>query len=109
MKTCFLRSPHATCFTFLAVLLTFASTAATVRGDETGLVIIPSEVTLQGNFARAQLIVTRAAAEAAIDDRSEDLTSAAKYVSSNPAVVGVSESGRLKLASPSGARFAKSP
>jgi hypothetical protein len=51
--------------------------------------IKPESVLLQGNFARAQLLVTAA------DSNAEDFTHRAAYSSSNPAVVGVNATGQL--------------
>ena len=50
---------------------------------------------LSGNFARAQLAVTRPDAEGKVSPRSDDLTSQTSYASSDPAVVTVSPSGQL--------------
>lgn len=59
--------------------------------------ILPAEVTLQGNFARTQLQVLRPTGgpAGAVDDRSDDLTRAAKFESSNPGIVTVDATGRL--------------
>jgi hypothetical protein len=57
--------------------------------------ITPATVTLNGNFARAQLVVTERAAKGTINERSPDLTYQARYVSSNPRIVTVSDSGLL--------------
>ncbi len=53
--------------------------------------VTPAAVTLEGNFARAQLVVTASPAS----ERSADLTHAAAYASSNPQVVRVSNTGLL--------------
>ncbi len=61
------------------------------------LVVRPSDpqLRLHGEFDRIQLLVNLVAADSAITDRSPDSTAAAKYVSSNPSVVGVSATGQL--------------
>jgi hypothetical protein len=55
--------------------------------------ITPAEVALTGNFARAQLLVT--SRDGSPQDKAEDLTGQATYVSSSPAVVTVNASGQL--------------
>lgn len=57
--------------------------------------IAPDAVILDGNFARAQLVVTEQAANAGLSERSDDLTNQAHYVSSDPRIVAVSNSGLL--------------
>ncbi|MFO0870657.1 MAG: DUF1553 domain-containing protein [Pirellulales bacterium] len=57
--------------------------------------IQPAEVRLQGNFARAQLLVTQSDPAGAVDARSADLTGTAQFASSDPAVVTVSPTGQL--------------
>ena len=57
--------------------------------------ITPSAVTLEGNFARVQLVVTARDAKGAIGDRSADLTHRAVYLSSGP-VVSVTPTGQLQ-------------
>jgi hypothetical protein len=58
-------------------------------------VVSPAKVSLEGTLERAQLAVTASDAAGAITSRSEDLTHAASYVSSDPNVVTVSPTGRL--------------
>jgi len=53
--------------------------------------ITPAAVLLDGNFTRAQLVVT----ERAVNERSADLTHQAHYVSSDPRIVTVSDIGLL--------------
>jgi hypothetical protein len=53
-------------------------------------------VELKGNFARAQLLAVRPAADGGINQWSEDVTSQAKYYSSNSAIVEVNEAGQLR-------------
>jgi hypothetical protein len=55
----------------------------------------PLAVQLEGNFARAQLLVTAANPDGTTNERSADLTHEATYSSSNPQVVAVSSSGAL--------------
>jgi hypothetical protein len=59
--------------------------------------VAPAAVTLQGNFARAQLIVTNKAG-GVVSERSNDLTRQAAFRSSNPQVVSVSTTGLLLAA-----------
>jgi hypothetical protein len=57
--------------------------------------ITPAAVTLDGNFARVQLIVTERSANGTINERSADLTHQVRYISSDPRIVTVSDSGLL--------------
>jgi hypothetical protein len=57
--------------------------------------IAPAVVTLEGNFGRAQLIVTERGTNGAVNERSTDLTHQASYASSDARVVTVSSSGLL--------------
>src|SRR2546430_900708 len=54
--------------------------------------VTPAAVTLEGNLARVQLVVT---AGDTVNEKSADLTHRAAYRSSRPEVVTVSETGRL--------------
>jgi hypothetical protein len=56
------------------------------------LTVVPESVTLDGNFARAQLLVT---AGTGGDIRAADLTHRASYASSDPKIVSVNEHGQL--------------
>lgn len=67
--------------------------AASAKLD--GFVASPSAVSLRGNFARAQLLVTRFDAAGQLGERSDDLTRAAQYVSDAPKVVAVDSQGQL--------------
>src|SRR5579883_276228 len=55
--------------------------------------ITPAAVVLEGNFARAQLVVTERAANGVINERSPDLTHQARYVSSDPGIASVNAGG----------------
>jgi hypothetical protein len=68
---------------------------ASVVGRAADFLIAPSAVTLDGNFARAQLVVTESGANGSVNERSADLTQQARYVSSDPRIVTVSDSGLL--------------
>jgi hypothetical protein len=57
--------------------------------------ITPAAVTLEGNFARAQLVVTQREVSGSIGERSADLTPQARYISSDPRIVTVSDTGLL--------------
>lgn len=59
------------------------------------LVVFPENVSLQGNFSRAQLAVARPSAGGQVDANSEDLTSRAQFVSSDANVVSVNPQGLL--------------
>src|SRR3954454_24331905 len=60
--------------------------------------VTPQAVTLDGNFARAQLLVAATNARAAADEHAEDLTHQARYLSSAPKVVTADAEGRLLAA-----------
>jgi uncharacterized protein DUF1549/uncharacterized protein DUF1553/Big-like domain-containing protein len=57
--------------------------------------VVPEQVVLDGNFARAQLLVAQPDGAGAITERSDDLTTRATYTSSNPDVVAVNAAGQL--------------
>ena len=69
--------------------------AGTVAQADGPIVVTPAEVQLSGNFARAQLVVSRPQADGQIGPRSEDLTSHATFASSDPAIVTVNSTGQL--------------
>ncbi len=58
----------------------------------------PALVQLNDNFDLTQLTVTKAEGDKKLTDRSDDLTTTARYESSHPAIVTVSETGRLRPA-----------
>lgn len=60
-----------------------------------GLIVAPDVATLEGNFARGQLVVTATQDDGTTNERSADLTRQATYRSENPAVVTVDAAGRL--------------
>ena len=74
--------------TVAAVLI--AGSVLNVRADEPFL-IAPADVSLKGNFAQTQLVVTANGTPTT----AEDLTSRAAFASSNDAIVTVSPTGRL--------------
>lgn len=57
--------------------------------------VTPLEVQLEGNFARAQLLVSAVSPEGISSERAADLTHAAAYVSSDPSVVRANAQGQL--------------
>ncbi|HTI50914.1 MAG TPA: DUF1549 domain-containing protein, partial [Planctomycetaceae bacterium] len=57
--------------------------------------VSPAQVVFDRNFEQAQLLVTAVDANGAVTDRSEDLTTTATYLSSNPTIVSVSPAGRV--------------
>lgn len=59
------------------------------------LVVEPASVNLSGNFAQAQLLVRQATSDASAARYAEDLTAAASFSSADPAIVSVSQRGRL--------------
>ncbi|MEC9005192.1 MAG: DUF1549 and DUF1553 domain-containing protein [Planctomycetota bacterium] len=65
------------------------------RADDLLLQVLPAEVILDGNFERAQLLVSRKDNAGQFSDRSLDATHEAKYVSANPEIVTVDEQGQL--------------
>jgi hypothetical protein len=77
------------------VLIVLAVAVWPASVTEAGIRVSPEAVALQGNFARAQLVVSETAGEGSVNERSADLTHTAVYASDNPAVVGVSSSGQL--------------
>lgn len=83
-------------FLFAAISQAHVSRAS----GETRLIANPAEVKLTGNFARAQLVIVEgdASAEGKVTRRSNDVTSLAKYESSDPAVVAVNVAGQLLAA-----------
>src|SRR5436309_2088743 len=58
------------------------------------LVVVPDQVVLEGNFARAQLVV-RQPVNGEVNERSDDVTSQAIYRSSDPSIVAASSAGQL--------------
>ena len=60
--------------------------------------VVPAEVSLQGNFERAQLLVQQVNREGIASPESEDLTHQATYTSSDPSVVTVDAQGQLLAA-----------
>jgi hypothetical protein len=75
---------------YCAALLLAVSAA---RAQES-LQIVPAEARLEGNYSQLQLLVTKADANIT-EDRRDDLTSQAKYESSNPGIVSVGSGGLL--------------
>ncbi|HEX3657819.1 MAG TPA: DUF1549 and DUF1553 domain-containing protein [Pirellulales bacterium] len=57
--------------------------------------VTPAEPRLSGNFSQVQLVVTATGPGGKSDERSADLTAAAKYVSSDPKIVKALPGGRL--------------
>jgi hypothetical protein len=76
----------------VALLGTFLGTPGRAGAD---FQIAPAAVTLDGNFARAQLIVAERGSNGAMSERSADLTHQARYISSDPRIVTVSDTGLL--------------
>ncbi|MFN0197609.1 MAG: DUF1553 domain-containing protein [Planctomycetaceae bacterium] len=57
--------------------------------------IAPAEVKLEGNFSQSQLLVTQAGADGQTSEHSDDLTTLATYVSSDPSIAVVQPDGRI--------------
>jgi hypothetical protein len=57
--------------------------------------VTPAAVTLEGNYARTQLVVTARAPDGTVTDQSADRTYEAVYLSSNPQIVTVGPNGRV--------------
>jgi hypothetical protein len=77
-----------------AVVSAFAL-GSPARAESIDFRITPAEVRLEGNFARAQLVVTQTDADGKFDSHSNDLTSQVKFASSDAAVVSVNAAGEL--------------
>ncbi len=76
-----------------AIAFTLVSLPVFAQEATPALRVIPAEVTLTGNFAQTQLLVTSATDPAG--PKANDLTSTAQYQSSDPSIVTVSAAGRL--------------
>jgi hypothetical protein len=87
-----------------AIFASFSMLTATVWAADV-FQITPSEINLQGNFARTQVVITRldlasdAAGKVKLSDLSEDLTSAATFASSDPKIFSVDSSGLVTAVS----------
>ncbi|HND51612.1 MAG TPA: DUF1549 domain-containing protein, partial [Pirellulaceae bacterium] len=57
------------------------------------LVVSPAEMKLDGNFARAQILVSAGTIDGKTDERSEDLTTKARFATSDAKVATVNEAG----------------
>jgi Protein of unknown function (DUF1549)/Protein of unknown function (DUF1553)/Bacterial Ig-like domain (group 2) len=79
----------------IAAALWPALAASSSANDPASLVVMPAEVKLVSNFARAQLVVTAAAADGSMTDRNDDLTSQVVFASADPAIATVSTSGEI--------------
>lgn len=81
---------------FVALLgCTLAVFATTSRANGAAFLVSPPSIALEGNFARAQLVVSALQPDGSVNDRSNDLTHNATYASSNPQVISVTSSGFL--------------
>jgi hypothetical protein len=77
----------------LAGILLFPPIASSQ--DAPAFVVAPSEIRLEGNFARMQLVVTQLDASGQTSDRSEDLTGQVEFASSDSSVATVSPAGEV--------------
>jgi hypothetical protein len=73
----------------------FGASAVTPCRAGVAFQVAPAAVTLDGNFARAQLVVTEQGVNGSVNECSADLTHQARFVSSDPRIVTVNESGLL--------------
>src|SRR5262245_58492489 len=89
-----LLPPRATPLLFLAALLSVSFWAEPARAGDV-FRVTPAVVSLEGNFARAQLLVTAGKANASLPERSTDWTHQAAYRSSDPKVATVTSTGQL--------------
>lgn len=80
---------------FYCALIAFAVSSIATPTHALDFRVSPEKVALDRNFAQVQLLVTATDASGATNDRSEDFTSRAAFVSSAPSVVSVLEAGRL--------------
>lgn len=92
-----LDSTHTRCHCrqLLLMIVTILVIHPVTRADDLLLQVLPAEVILDGNFERAQLLVSRKDSAGQFSDRSVDATHEAKYVSANPEIVTVDEQGQL--------------
>jgi hypothetical protein len=95
----FLEAPamfrqHALPQVLLVLLTLLGSCLLSSRPAFADFQITPPAVTLDGNFARTQLVVTQRSGNPS-NERAADLTHRARYVSSDPRIVQVSETGLL--------------
>lgn len=75
--------------------LLMSNVCATVLNAGDSFRISPAELTLSGNFARLQVLVSKADEKGEISERSDDLTSTATYESSDAKVFIVRGAGEL--------------
>lgn len=76
---------------FHALLAAIALAVPELRAAGPDVQVTPPTVTLTGNFARAQLLVT-----AGTGERADDLTGTATFQTSDPKIVNVTPAGRLE-------------
>jgi len=96
-------SPHRCIALFVAALSVFVllppATATAADAGGGALVVTPPTLSLDGSFARAQMVVTRRVRTGRIGPESADWTRKARYVSSNEEVVRVSSTGQARAVS----------
>ena len=79
----------------IITIATLVAVAGSASAYESKLTVTPASVTLAGNFSEAQLLVAISSVEGRVEKRSGDLTTVAKYASSDEKIVTISASGRL--------------
>src|SRR5262245_5703461 len=92
------NSSRCSCFRMLpAVCAAMAAASILLSRDAFAIEfkVAPAKIAFERNFEQVQLLVTATDLTGATSDRSEDLTTKATFVSSNPAVVSVTPGGRL--------------
>ena len=87
------RNPHSVLIGLVLFVVSAAAADSVLAYDAT-ISVTPTAVALAGNFSEAQLLVASFTDEAT-DKRSADLTTTAKYASSDDSIVTVSTFGRL--------------
>jgi hypothetical protein len=86
---------HASPLFWVAAVVFPSAAAVTPCRAGVDFQVAPAAVTLEGNFARAQLVVTERGINGSVDERSADRTHQARFVSSDPRIVTVDETGLL--------------
>jgi hypothetical protein len=86
------RATNRLCGATLAALLVALSAAGATAGE---FRVTPASITFDRSFEQAQLLVTTLDAAGQITEKSDDLTSKAQFVSSNPAVATVDATGKI--------------
>ncbi len=81
-------------FRDLALFLSVTASTTLATAAEP-FAVSPSDIRLDGNFERVQLVVTQTDAADRVTDTSADLTADATYTSADPSIVSVNKHGQL--------------